>query len=228
MNPFKGSTRYGVTPKPKTPYQRAEQAWDDRIGSARVQAANWRYTALGLLAANAVLAGGLTWLAAHGTVTPWVVEVDRLGEPRVVSPAAQGGKVSDAAIAWALSRFISDVRLRASDAVLMRQGWLRAYDFVEGEAAASLSDYARRADPFAEAARTQVVVTVANVVRASPTSFRLAWSEQRFEAGALVATERWTAVLGVKLSPPSTPEALRANPLGVRITTIAWSKEFGA
>ena len=32
------SIRYGQTPAPTTPYQRAAQAWDDRMGSARVQA----------------------------------------------------------------------------------------------------------------------------------------------------------------------------------------------
>ena len=30
--------RYGNTPEPVTPYQKAEQLWDERIGSARVQA----------------------------------------------------------------------------------------------------------------------------------------------------------------------------------------------
>jgi type IV secretion system protein TrbF len=30
--------RYGKTPEPETPYQRAGQVWDERIGSARVQA----------------------------------------------------------------------------------------------------------------------------------------------------------------------------------------------
>ena len=38
--------RYGRTPLPETPYQRAGQLWDERIGSARVQARNWRYMAL--------------------------------------------------------------------------------------------------------------------------------------------------------------------------------------
>ena len=36
------SIRYGKTPEPETPYQRAAQVWDDRIGSARVQAHSWR------------------------------------------------------------------------------------------------------------------------------------------------------------------------------------------
>lgn len=46
---FKRPTiRYGQTPEPATPYQRAAQAWDDRIGSARVQAKNWRLAFFGL------------------------------------------------------------------------------------------------------------------------------------------------------------------------------------
>ena len=38
------------TPQPVTPYQKAAQVWDERIGSARVQARNWRLMALGGLA----------------------------------------------------------------------------------------------------------------------------------------------------------------------------------
>ena len=41
--------RYGRTPEPETPYQRASQVWDDRIGSARVQAQNWRLAFFGML-----------------------------------------------------------------------------------------------------------------------------------------------------------------------------------
>src|SRR3546814_10684557 len=41
--------RYGRTPTPETPYQRAGQLWDERIGSARVQARNWRLMAFGCL-----------------------------------------------------------------------------------------------------------------------------------------------------------------------------------
>jgi type IV secretory pathway TrbF-like protein len=32
-----------------TPYQKAAQVWDERIGSARVQAKNWRLIAFGSL-----------------------------------------------------------------------------------------------------------------------------------------------------------------------------------
>ena len=54
MNWRRAATRYGQTPAPATPYQRAEQLWDERIGSARVQAANWCLMAFGALALAAV------------------------------------------------------------------------------------------------------------------------------------------------------------------------------
>src|SRR3546814_10092505 len=43
------STHYGKTAEPETPYQRAAQVWDERIGASRVQAKNWRLMAFGSL-----------------------------------------------------------------------------------------------------------------------------------------------------------------------------------
>ena len=183
MSPLKGSARLGATPEPETAYQRAGQAWDQRLGAARVQAFNWRLMALGLLALSGGLSAGLVTLSLRGGVTPWVVEVDKLGEPRIAAPAIQGARPTDAMIAWTLARFITDVRTISTDPVLMRQAWLRAYDFTSTSGAAALSDQARRADPFSQVGKTQTTVAVTSVVRASPDSFRLAWTEQRFADG---------------------------------------------
>ena len=89
------SVRYGRTPEPVTPYQKAAQAWDERIGAARIQARNWRRIAFGNLFLAAGLAGGLIWQAARGTVTPWVVEVDKLGQAQAVSPAIADYRPTD-------------------------------------------------------------------------------------------------------------------------------------
>ena len=61
--------RYGRTPEPVTPYQRAGQAWDDRIGAARVQARNWRIMALGGLLLSTGLAAGLVWQSVQSRVS---------------------------------------------------------------------------------------------------------------------------------------------------------------
>ncbi|MET4022103.1 type IV secretory pathway TrbF-like protein [Bradyrhizobium sp. S3.2.12] len=57
----RSAVHYGRTPEPVTPYQRAVQVWDDRIGSARVQAKNWRLMAIASLFLPAGFAGALVW-----------------------------------------------------------------------------------------------------------------------------------------------------------------------
>jgi type IV secretion system protein TrbF len=221
------SVRYGITPEPETPYQKAAQAWDERIGSARVQAKNWRLMAFGCLILSAALAGGLVWQAARGTVTPWVVQVDRLGQAQAVAPANPFYRPTDPQIAFHLARFIEDVRGLPADAIVLRQGWLRAYDFTTDRGAAALNDYARVNDPFAKLGKMQISVEVSSVIRASPESFRVAWTERRYENGQLAATERWTAILTIVIETPRDADRLRKNPLGVFVNAINWSKELG-
>jgi type IV secretion system protein VirB5 len=67
---------------------------------------------------------------------------------------------------------------------------------------------------------------MSSIVRASPDSFRIAWSERRYQDGALAETARWSAILSITLQPPRTPEAVRRNPLGVFVTALNWSKEL--
>jgi type IV secretion system protein VirB5 len=220
------SIRYGQTPEPVTPYQRAAQVWDDRIGSARVQAKNWRLAFFGALALSGGLAGGLVWQSARGHIVPWVVQVDRLGEAQAVAPAEADYRPTDPQVAFHLARFIEQVRSISADPVIVRQNWLRAYDFTTDKGALFLNDYARANDPFANVGRVQVAVDVSSVIRASPDSFRVAWTERRYQDGSLTATERWSAILTVVVQPPRTPDALRKNPLGVFVNALNWSKEL--
>src|SRR3546814_157456 len=137
------STHYGKSPEPDTPYQRAGQIWDDRIGSARVQARNWRYMAFGSLFLSAGFAAALVFQSARGTVVPWVVQTDRLGQTQAVAPAEADYQPTDPQIAFHLARFVEQVRSIPSDAIIVRQNWLRAYDFTTDRGAAALNDYAR-------------------------------------------------------------------------------------
>ena len=145
------SIRYGKTPEPETPYQRAAQVWDDRIGSARVQARNWRIMAFGSLFLSAGFAAALVWQSARGTIVPWVVQVDHLGQAQTV--------------------------------------------------AAATADY-------------------------RPTDPQVAWTEKRYENGQLAGAERWTAILTIVIQTPRDAERLRANPLGIYVNAINWSREM--
>ena len=227
MNLFRRSaTHYGKTPQPETPYQKAAQVWDERIGSARVQARNWRYMAFGSLILGAGFAGALVWQSARGTVVPWVVQVDALGEAQAVAPASADYEPTDPQIAFHLGRFIEQVRSIPADPIIVRQNWLRAYEFTTDRGAAALNDFARANDPFTRVGRQQIAVEVSSVIRASPGSFRVAWTERHYENGQLSTTERWTAILTVVIQTPRSAERLRANPLGIYVNAISWSREM--
>lgn len=218
--------RYGRTPEPETPYQRAGQLWDERIGSARVQARNWRLMAFGGLFLTTGLSGALVWQSMQSRVAPYVVEVDSLGEARAVTPATQDYRPTDPQIAWHLGRFITNIRSKSLDPVLMRENWLSAYDFVTDRGAIFLGEYARSANPFADIGDRTISLQVTSVVRASDTSFQVKWTESAFERGSLAGTSRWTAILTVKIQPPRSADTLRKNPLGLYVEAVDWSREL--
>lgn len=222
----RASNRYGDTPAPVTPWQKAAQVWDERLGAARVQARNWRLMAFLCLTLAGALAGGLLWQAGESRVVPYVVEVDRFGETRAVAPAIEPYQPTDAQVAWHLARFIENVRSLSSDPVVVRRNWLAAYDHATGRAVQRLNAFALEADPFGAVGARSVSVEVTSVVRASATSFQVTWTEQVFERGDPARTERWTAILSIVLRPPRDAETLRKNPLGIHVHELDWSRDF--
>lgn len=220
--------RYGETPAPLTPYQKAGQVWDRRIGDAAAQAANWRGLAFVAVAVSGLLSCGLIYQGSQSRVTPYVVEIGPGETVRAVAPASETIKPSDAQITWFLSRFINDVRSLPTDPVLVRQNWLEAYVFATDDAAHFLNEQARLNDPMTDVGRRSVTVSIASAVRASANSFQIKWIEQVFESGSLVSMTRWTALLGVRQKTPRTADVLRKNPLGLYVTTLAWSKDYAS
>jgi len=224
---FKRATvRYTETPEAITPYQAAQQCWDERIGSARVQAKNWRLMAFGCIGLVVTLSGGLIWQASRSTITPYVVEVDKLGQVKAVGAAIEGYRPNDAQIAYHLSRFIQNVRSLSIDPVVVRQNWLDAYDYTTERGAATLNEYARTNDPFSRVGQTTISIEMTSVVRVSETSVQLRWVERTYTNGALTNTERWTAILSLLMKQPRDEARLRKNPLGIFVDGLNWSREL--
>ena len=218
--------RYGDTPEAETPYHRARQVWDDRIGAARVQAMNWRLMALSCLGLSGFLAAGLVWQSAQGRITPYVVEVDKFGSVQGIAPATTPYNPTDAQIAATVSRFITDVRSLSIDPIVVRKTWLDAYDLVTDRAAETLNEFARASDPFKSVGQRSVSVEVTSVVRASENSFQVKWTERKFENGRAAKTERWTGILTIVIRQPMSLEILRKNPLGIYVHGLDWSREL--
>ena len=224
----KPQVRYADTPQPATPYQAAGQVWDERIGSPRVQAKNWRLMAFGCLTLALLMAGGLVWRSAQSIVTPYVVEVDNAGQVRAVGEAATPYRPNDAQTAHHIARFVTLVRSLSIDPIVVRQNWLDAYDYTTDKGAVVLNEYARVADPFSRIGKESVTVQISSVTRASDQSFNVRWTETRFVNGALDRTERWNAVVSTVLQTPRTEQRVRKNPLGIYVNGLSWSRELEA
>ena len=220
------SAHYGLSPQPETPYQKAGQVWDARIGSARVQARNWRLMALGCLALSFATSGALIWRSLQSTVTPYIVEVGETGAATAIGPATAPYTPTDAQIAHHLAGFITDIRSLSTDPVVVRGNWLRAYEFVTAEAATTLSAEADANDPFAEVGRRSRTVEVVSVVRVSEKSFQARWIEKTYEHGALRDARRFTGMFSVVTRPPRDAARLRANPLGLYIASLSWAEDL--
>ncbi len=208
-----------------TPWQRAGQVWDDRMGLTLAHARNWRRVAF----LNLLLAGGLGvgWWgeSRQASVKPFIVEVSDWGQVERVR--AIGGRYdpTEAQVGHALAEWIRDVRSKATDPVVIRQNWLQAYDLVSPKGAAFLNGHAQANDPFAEAGREAVNVQVLNVVRRTERTYDLQWREARFVNGQKAGEERWRALITIAVQPPKTEAELLKNPLGIRIEDVSWTPD---
>ncbi|MEL6362694.1 MAG: conjugal transfer protein TrbF [Pseudomonadota bacterium] len=216
---------YGSTPVATTPYQKAAQVWDDRIGSARVQARNWRLAALLAILLSMVMTVALIWRSSQSIVTPYVVELTTDGNVRAVQSAVERYEPNDAQIAYQLGEFIKNVRSVSIDPIVLRENWLAAYDHTTDQAAVTLNEYARANDPFADVGQRSVSVEITSIVRASEDSFDVRWRETRFRSGVQISEASFAAVLAIVIDPPQDEATLHKNPLGIYVHGINWSRD---
>ena len=225
MHPFFKPRRPLTASPDATPYQRAGQVWDDRMGLSIAHARNWRRIALANLAMAAFLGAGWWVQAERAVVRPFVVEVSDWGQTQRITALDGRYEPTEAQTSYALAQWIRDVRSKSIDPIVIRQNWLRAYDLLTPKASSFLNDWAQAHDPFAEAGREAVNVEVLNVVRRSERTFDLQWRETRFVNGQQAGTERWRALITVSHQPPRTEAELMRNPLGIKIEDVSWTPD---
>lgn len=218
--------RYGDSRPAETPYQRAAQIWDDRDGAKRVQARNWRLMAFGCLLLASLSTGAFVYVQLTRPIAAYYVPVDPYGRPGRILAADEAYRPSQAQIGYVVADFVSAVRAKSTDPIVIRQNWTRAYAFIAGDAKTTLTDYARTHDPFARIGQEAIAVEIVAVLPRGPSSYQVQWRETRFEQGAPAPPERWTGVFTVSQRRPRNEVELRANPLGIVITAFQWSREL--
>ncbi len=224
----RSQSKYGKTPVPETPYQRAGQKEDRRLGRANARGNRWCLAFFGAMGLAALSTSGLIYQSAQAAIVPWVVEVDETGAVKTAGPAKSNFKASDAQIAHQLARFISNVRSVSIDPVVLRENWLSAYAYATDQAALTLNSYANENDPFKDIGQRSVTVDILSIVRSSEESFEVRWREKSFRNGAFLTGQTYTASLSIIMEPPRDAETLHRNPIGLYVHGLHWSKDLTA
>jgi type IV secretory pathway TrbF-like protein len=208
------------------PARRAGLGRPHRLGPRA--GANWRLHGLRLAGLSAGLAAGLVWQSARGTIVPWVVQVDKLGEAQAVAPADRLLSPTDPQIAFHLARFIEQVRAIPADPIIVRQNWLRAYDFTTDQAARCAQRLCPRQRSLRQGRQGAGRRRRLQRHPRFADSFRVAWIERRYQRRQPRRNRALDRDPDHRRPAPRTPDALRKNPLGIFVNAINWSKELGS
>ena len=227
QSPFRRpSDRYGSSTPVETPFMRAAQEWDRRIGEPVVQARNWRLMAFAGWSVSLLAVAGLIYLAANRTIATYVVPIDKYARPGQIELAGRQYNPTTAEIGYFLADWVTRTRSKSIDPIVIRDNWTAAYHFVLGPAIGQLNDWAKVHDPFAGAGQRAVTVEVISVLPRSAATDQVEWRETTYDQGATTSTETWTGLFTTKIQPPKNEAELRANPLGVYIIAFQWSREL--
>lgn len=221
--------KYTVDSPPISPYTKAKEEWDGRIGNARVQAYNWRMMAftLGLVSLAAI--GGLIFQSTKASVIPYVIEVNQEGTVTAVNRANQTNYTpKEAQIKHFLSELITKMRSVGTDPVVYKQNWLSAYTFLTPAAAGKMNEMIQKENQISRLEKKQTVQTqIKGINSLSNNSYQIRWTEDVYEAdGRRSENYLMTSVFTIEFATPKDEKELLNNPLGMYIKDFAWSKEM--
>lgn len=222
--PFRAPVSNTAPAPAETPYRRAQQEWDARMGSAVLSARTWRRVAFACLALAGALAAGLTIVALQQRTFVHVVEVDPQGQVLSVRAADGHWSPSEAQTAYHLGRFVRLVRTLPTDGVVLRENWLEAYRFLTPQAAAQLTEIARQDDPFLSLGRVGRTVYVRSIIARSDSSWEVSWIERSTNGSGMNDGEAYSGVFTITTRAPRNADDIAVNPLGLLISDFSWSR----
>lgn len=210
------------------PYMEARREWLERYGDYIAQAKNWRLTALAAIGVALAAVVGLGVVAAQSKITPYVVEVDKLGNVAAIGPADKASPADAKVIRAYLSRFITDFRFITSDLQQQKQALNRVYSMLpQGSAALTkVNEFYKSQSPFEAASSKTVTVEVSTVLQISDKTWQVEWTEtsRNLQGAVMGAPQRYQASVQIATNPPSDARQVLINPLGIFVPDFSWTQ----
>lgn len=214
-------------------YLRGRAEFDSVFSDLAKGKRNWQLIAFGAMGVSAVLAIGLTTLATQSRITPYVVEVDKLGRAQEFGPAERLNLTDQRVVTSELAGFVRDIRSVVADPAAQADIVRQAYAFVAESAAPFLNAYfsAPANDPRVlgrDVTRLAEVSGVLPVPGAAPgtQTWKVSWTETTLPraGGGQPTVSAWEGYFTTRTVPPTTADRITVNPLGLYVTSINWTQ----
>lgn len=207
---------------------------------------NWQVIAFALSTVLALQGFALVRLASSAHAIPYVVQVDRFGTVASAGVAEPMRDPDARLVASQLAEFVRSVRTVLPSIASSAQADVlrRAYAFAAPQTAAFLNAYFGDAsrDPRLLGQRLTREIQVTGALRlpdgdgthktasiSRSQTWRLQWIEtdRPTVPGDSTTVAAWEAYVTLQIVPPRTTDVIQLNPLGLRITSITWTRVAG-
>ena len=220
----------------ENPYLAARRTWNDQSAANVANRQMWQL--LGILALMIALAGvgGMIYIGSQSKFVPYVVEVDKLGQPVAVAPAQRAAVADPRVVHATVASFVSDIRMVSPDISLQRKAVYRVYSMLSANdpSTAKANDWLNGSvdsSPFKRAENETVSIEIASVIPQTPDTWQVDWLETTHDRQGVVKGQPFrmralVTVYTVAATPKTTEEQVRNNPLGIYVRDFSWSKQI--
>lgn len=216
----------GTSVPQETKYQRAAKEWDDRIGSARVQARNWRFFALALLCYAGVLTAGFVYEADRTHVLPVVIPVNKLGKTGRITFPGNRYNPTEAEISQFLKTWIKHFFSESTDPVVFSQNIHSAFAHLTGSASTYVQQWAQKHPPNKDLGKRAVSVQIDSILPRDKHTYQVQWTKRVYKKGAIQSTHVYTGLFTITEHIPHSEAKVKVNPLGLYISNVSWSRQY--
>jgi len=243
LDPEHSTTPALESARPNLIVENARREFTSAFGDLAKGKRNWQVIAFTLSTALVLEGFAMVRLASSAHAIPYVVHVDRFGSVAGAGLAEPMHDPDARLVASQLADFIRSVRMVLPSIAASAQADVlrRAYAFAAPQTAAFLNAYFGDAsrDPRLLGQRLTREIQVTGALRLPDSdatrrtgsanrsqTWRLQWIEtdRPTVPGDSTRVAAWEGYVTLQIVPPRTAEVIQVNPLGLRITSITWTR----
>lgn len=206
------------------PYLNARREWDDRQGDALARAHNWKMMAFSAIAVAGIAVFGAIYIGAQSKIQPYVVAIDKMGNPIAMAQPVTGGAINQRIIEAQVASWVWNWRSMLSDPVAQKQLLAQVYAMASTQTAAEINPWYKRS--WTADAGYVVSPHITSILPISKSTYQVNWTETKYKDGQSDGTTAYKAnvTVGIDKKIASTAQASMLNPLGIYVKSITWTK----